>query len=206
MKRLSRTGFLPITPVELVDLQPSSEAILMMLILREVYNRSLRNLQGFVQSLLHAMGLNLPLPSYSQISRRAKSLHKRVNRLTQGKKSCHIIFDSTRLKVHGEGEWKVKIHGRGRPRKWVKVHIAVDPKTQEIVAEVVTSNDCGEAALTSKLLEKSGTNVKRVIAEGAYERKIAREAIKNKNAKALMPPQKMQNFAMTEEKEMRQCY
>ena len=58
------------------------EAILMMLILREVYKRSLRNLQGFAQSLFHAMGLNLPVPSYSQISRRAKSLHKKVNRLT----------------------------------------------------------------------------------------------------------------------------
>ncbi|MCE2982154.1 MAG: transposase, partial [Parachlamydia sp.] len=31
----------------------SDEAILMMLILREVYKRSLRSLQGFVQSLFH---------------------------------------------------------------------------------------------------------------------------------------------------------
>ena len=61
----------------------SDEAILMMLVLREVYKRSLRNLQGFVQSLFHAMGLDLPVPSYSQVSRRAKSLHRVVNRLTE---------------------------------------------------------------------------------------------------------------------------
>src|ERR1700733_3606994 len=81
----------------------SDEAILMILILREVYQRSLRSLQGFVQSIFSAMGLNLPVPSYSQISRRAKSLHKKISRLTQGKRACHIIFDSTGLKVHGEG-------------------------------------------------------------------------------------------------------
>ena len=111
----------------------SDEAILMMLILREVYKRSLRNLQGFVQSLFHAMGLNLPLPSYSQISRRVKSLHKRVNRLTQGKKAAPIIFDSTGLKVHGEGEWKVKMHGKSKRRTWKKLHIGLDAETQDII-------------------------------------------------------------------------
>jgi len=43
------------------------EAILMMLILREVYKRSLRNLKGFVTSPFHIMGLNLPVSSYTQI-------------------------------------------------------------------------------------------------------------------------------------------
>ncbi|CUI18150.1 transposase (plasmid) [Candidatus Protochlamydia naegleriophila] len=83
----------------------SDEAILMLLILRQVYKRSLRSLQGFAQSLFTAMG-----PSYSHISRRAKSLHKRISQLTKGKQARHIIFHSTGLKVHGEGEWKVKLH------------------------------------------------------------------------------------------------
>ncbi|MBN9377359.1 MAG: transposase [Chlamydiales bacterium] len=38
----------------------SEEAILLMLILRELYKRSLRNLEGFVKSLFHVMGVNLP--------------------------------------------------------------------------------------------------------------------------------------------------
>ena len=80
----------------------SDEAILMMLVLREVYHRSLRSLQGFVQSLFSIMGLNLPVPSYSQISRRAKALHKRINRLMQGKKVRHIIFDEREFLVPGQ--------------------------------------------------------------------------------------------------------
>ena len=50
------------------------------------------------------MGLDLPVPSYSQISRRAKSLHRHINRLVKDKKARHVIFDSTGLKVYGEGE------------------------------------------------------------------------------------------------------
>src|SRR5215471_9366595 len=56
----------------------SDDAILMMLILREVYHLSLRSLQGFVQSIFVTMGIALPVPSYTQISRRAKSLHKKI--------------------------------------------------------------------------------------------------------------------------------
>jgi hypothetical protein len=86
----------------------------------------MRGLQGFVQSLFYAMSLDLPVPSYSQISRRANSLHKRVNRLTEGKKARHIIFDSTGLiKVHREGEWKVKVHGKSKRRTWRKFHIGI---------------------------------------------------------------------------------
>lgn len=79
------------------------------------------------------MGLNLPVPSYSQISRRSKSLHKQINRLIQGKKARHVVFDSTGLKVYGEGEWKVKIHGKTKRRTWRKLHIGIDAETQDIL-------------------------------------------------------------------------
>src|SRR4051812_2028871 len=48
----------------------SDEAILMLLMLREVFKLPLRNLQGFVKSLFASMNLNLSVPSYTQISRR----------------------------------------------------------------------------------------------------------------------------------------
>src|ERR1700743_45704 len=92
----------------------SDEAILMMLMVREVYKCTLRALQGFVQSIFSKMGLNLPVPSYSQISRRAKSLHKKICRLTEGREVHDIVFDSTGLKVYGEGEWKVRKYGKSK--------------------------------------------------------------------------------------------
>jgi len=72
----------------------SDEAILMLLMLREVFKLTLRSLQGFVKSLFEYMGLDLTIPSYTQISRRAQTLHKQISRLIQGKKNCHIVFDS----------------------------------------------------------------------------------------------------------------
>ncbi|MCE9998474.1 transposase, partial [Enterobacter hormaechei] len=42
---------------------------------------------------------------------------------------AHLVVDSTGLKVFGEGEWKVKKHGKERRRIWRKLHLAVDSKT-----------------------------------------------------------------------------
>lgn len=166
----------------------SDEAILMILILREVYNRSLRSLQGFVQSLFQAMGLDLPIPSYSQISRRAKSLHKRVNRLTQGKKARHIIFDSTGLKVHGEGEWKVKVHGKSGRRTWRKFHIGIDADTQDILCYDLTGNNKGDAEMAERMLEKLPCKVKSARGDGAYDASRFRKKVHDKGGVCIVPP------------------
>jgi hypothetical protein len=166
----------------------SDEAILMMLILREVYKRSLRNLQGFVESLFHIMGLNLPVPSYSQISRRAKTLHKRVNRLTQGKKVHHIIFDSTGLKVHGEGEWKVKVHGKSKRRTWRKFHIGIDAETQDILCCELTSNNKGDAEIAERMLGQLPCKLKSARGDGAYDASRFRKKVHEKGGICIVPP------------------
>jgi len=98
------------------------------------------------------------------------------------------------MKVVGEGEWKVKIHGRGRPRKWIKMHVALDPRTQEVVAEITTLSSTGDATMANHLLEKSGKRVKKVIADGAYDREGCRNIIKDRGAIALIPPPKNAKF------------
>ncbi|MDI5424923.1 MOSC domain-containing protein, partial [Salmonella enterica subsp. enterica serovar Kentucky] len=35
---------------------------------------------------------------------------------------AHLVIDSTGLKVFGEGEWKVRKHGKERRRIWRKLH------------------------------------------------------------------------------------
>ena len=166
----------------------SDEAILMMLILREVYKCSLRSLQGFVQSLFKAMDLDLPVPSYSQISRRAKSLHKRVSGLTNGKQARHIIFDSTGLKVHGEGEWKVKIHGKSKRRTWRKFHIAIDAQTQDILCCELTGNNKGDAEMAEQMLGKLTCRVKSARGDGAYDASRFRKKVHDKGVICIVPP------------------
>lgn len=168
----------------------SDEAILLLLILREVYQRSLRSLQGFVQSLFKVMGLDLPVPSYSQISRRAKSLHKKLGQLTKGKQARHIIFDSTGLKVYGEGEWKVKVHGKGKRRTWRKFHIGIDAETQDILCFELTENDKGDAEAAERMLGNLPCGIKSARGDGAYDASRFRKKVHDKGGSCIVPPPK----------------
>ena len=167
----------------------SDEAILMMLMLREVYHLPLRQLEGFVRSLFSIMGLDLPVPSYTQVSKRAKSLHKRLNRLLpQGKKVQHVIFDSTGLKVYGEGEWKVRIHGKSKRRTWRKLHIGIDAETQNIVCCKLTKNDKGDAEIAEGMLEELPQGLESARGDGAYDANRFRKKVHSKGASCIVPP------------------
>jgi hypothetical protein len=84
----------------------SDEAILCALMIKAVYRLPLRALEGFLVSLLGLLGALLPVPSYTQICRRAAFLGQIVKRLSSKKNITDIVIDSSGLKVYGEGEWK----------------------------------------------------------------------------------------------------
>jgi hypothetical protein len=91
----------------------SDACILALLSLKSVFRMAFRQLKGFVLSLFDLAQISLPVPSYSQICRRQKSLKVPLcieKRLFRGE-SLHLVVDSRGLKVYGEGEWKVRKHG-----------------------------------------------------------------------------------------------
>ena len=102
-------------------------------------------------------------------------------------------MDASGAKVFGEGEWKVKIHGKQKRRKWVKVHIAIDASSQEIVAETTTKSSIKDGQALKILLEEIKDPLAGVIADGAYDEKAARTEIRKRKAKALIPPPVMQD-------------
>lgn len=79
-----------------------------------------------------------------------------------------IVLDSTGLKFYGAGEWARKKHGETR-RSWRKLHMSVDPASSEIVAHELTDDDTSDAVMAGPLVAGSGGNIRRVIADGAYD-------------------------------------
>ena len=167
----------------------SNELILMLLMVKVHYRLPYRMLEGFMNSLATLKKASWSIPNYTSICKRAGKLQKVLPRLSSARPTT-IILDASGLKVAGEGEWKVKIHGRGRPRKWLKVHIAIDAATQEIVSEATTTNKVGDGSMTAPLLDKVHGRVETVLADGGYDGSSSREAIRRKKAKAVIPPPK----------------
>jgi len=88
----------------------SDDAILCALTIKAVYHVPFRQLRGLLFSLVSLLGILLPIPCYTRICRRARELGQQIKRLSN-KRPTDIVFDSTGLKVYGEGEWKVRKHG-----------------------------------------------------------------------------------------------
>lgn len=160
-------------------------AILCVLLLREAYHLPLRSTQGLVQSVLRLMQVALPAPHYSTLCRRARSLEIT---LSAPKKIRHLVIDSSGLKVYGEGEWRVRTHGKAKRRTWLKLHIAMDASTHQLTASSITDKDVLDRNAMAGLLEQTESEIERVCADGAYDFEQCYRAIKKKQAVALIPP------------------
>ena len=133
----------------------TDRAIKTCLQLKVVYGLTLRETEGFVESLFGLMGLeDLPVPDYTTLSKRQGDLD--IDLPTSSESSpMHLVIDSTGLKVYGEGEWKQRIHGKQKRRTWRKLHLGVDSDTGEITAVRLTDNTSGDSSQVEPLLEET---------------------------------------------------
>ena len=107
-----------------------------------VLHLPLRQTEGFLSSLLDLMGLELPVPDHTTLSRRAaKWQPARKSQRAPDREPVHIVVDSTGLEVYGAGQWLEAKHGKKSRRKWRKLHLALDPDSGEILAQVLTEQD-----------------------------------------------------------------
>ena len=146
---------------------------------------------GMTQSLLKLAGLDWPVPDYSTVSRRQKTLQVAIGAVptTTG---LHLLVDSTGIKMLGEGEWKTKKHGADYRRQWRKVHLGIDATTLEIRAMEVTDNSVGDAPVLPGLLDQipADERIASVSDDGAYDTKDCHEAIALRAAHAVIPNRK----------------
>jgi hypothetical protein len=163
----------------------SDPLILMLLTIKIHFKLPYRMLEGFTKYMFK----ETQVPTYSLTCKRAIKLHLNLPELSS-KRPNTILIDSSGVKVLGEGEWKVKVHGKGRPGRWIKLHLAVDSKTQEIVAELTTDSSVADPKALPPLFAQMNHRVKEVIADGAYDSKDSRDLIKEQGGRALIPPPK----------------
>ena len=164
-------------------------AIECLLTVKAVFHLAYRQTEGFACSLSELLGVKLPIPDYTTLNRRAKTL--KIQLPTSEKGSIHLVLDSTGLKVYGEGEWKVRKHGYSKRRTWRKLHLAVDEATGEIEAEVLTAAGGDDAEETTELLGQTQTKIKQLSADGAYDKEKVYQAARDKPVeKITIPPRR----------------
>jgi hypothetical protein len=170
----------------------SDIAIETTLTLGQVLRLPLRSTEGLMSEILLRLGSSSVSPDYSTLSLRGKALSIDI-RVRPEREDLHLVVDSTGIKVCGEGEWKVRKHGWGKRRTWLKVHLGADEKTGDIVVGDVTGNDVHDGTMLPILLEKipEETSIAQCSGDGAYDTRQCYEALKKRDvSNVTIPPQK----------------
>ena len=154
----------------------SELAILTALTLRLVFRLPLRQTEGFLDSLLSWMGLDLKAPDHTTLSRRNQIVE--VQPLTRAHDGpIDRIVDSTGLKILGCGAWNVHKHKASKRRRaWRKLHIGVDEEGF-IVAAALTPGSVDDASTLPDLLGQIEDPIRRFTADGAYDHRSSYDRI-----------------------------
>jgi hypothetical protein len=100
----------------------------------------------------------------------------------------HVVVDSTGLKVFGEGEWKVRQHGAGKRRTWLKVHLAVDAHAKDVVGVEVTSASWTDGEVFADLVGQVDVPIEQIDGDGAYDTREAYAVAAQREAALVVPP------------------
>ena len=146
------------------------ESFVKLLAVVHAYVLPYRQLEGFTRALSqHVDGLKAP--DYTTIWWRVARMKVDLVSSVELDKDVTIAVDSSGIKVSNRGEWirkkwKVK-------RGFIKVHIAVDTRTKQILSMEVTRENVSDGRMLKPLVEDSAskTDLKRVVADGAYDSK-----------------------------------
>jgi len=137
------------------------------------------------EGIIKATGKSLPSnpPSYGHICKRINKLNIDIKREKRDDENGYIIvsIDSTGIKVTNRGQWMNEKWNTQNKNGYLKIHVAVDIKTKEILALEVTDEKVHDGRMLKKLVShvlktipdgKKNKKVKKiesVLADGAYD-------------------------------------
>jgi hypothetical protein len=159
------------------------------LALRLVFHQPLRQTEGMLRSIAEVLGVDIPIPDHTTLSRRGGGLTILPNLVTRDE-PLHLLVDSTGLKIYGEGEWRDQKHGIRPRRRWRKLHLGVDADTHEIVVAELTSDDVGDVSEVPELLAQVDADLASLTADGAYDGEVVYDAVAERHPEAsvIIPP------------------
>jgi len=134
-------------------------------IIYHVFHLPYRQLEGFMKKL-SLLVPGLYAPNYCTPCRRFRLMDV-VLPACDPHKHLVVAVDSTGVKVTNRGEWMRKTH-KGECRGWIKVHVAVDVESKQLVSLEVSDEKTGDNEMFKPLLEPV-RKLKDVLADGAYD-------------------------------------
>jgi hypothetical protein len=154
--------------------------------LKVLFGLPLRDATRMVASLLDLAGLEWPVPDFSTLCRRQKTLTVHIP-FRPSTAALHLLIDRTGVKAESDDKWLAEKHGPSKPLDWRKVRLWIDAETLEIRAIEITASQVGDAPMLLELLAQTPDDqpLGIVTAGGACDTRASHAAIAARGATAV---------------------
>ena len=161
----------------------SNALILWIVMLRTVLKISYRLVLGIANVFIEKAGL--PSISLTQLFVRCNSLDRDIRsegrflafgtgNVVPKQRKITVALDATGISLKKYGGWLAHKWNMKKSTGWIKLHVAVDVDTNEILAFVITDESVGDNKCTDKLMElvmAAGHDIGRLLADAGYDSK-----------------------------------
>jgi len=138
-------------------------------ITQTVFHLPNRQTEGFFRAL--SKFVQIEAPDHTTIGRRVSRLDLRIDEhIVHSNEPLVIAVDSSGIKVTNRGDWLKRKHGVER-RGWLKLHVAVDTRSGQVLSMEVTEEDVHDTRILKPLIEGSlkVAPVGKALGDGAYD-------------------------------------
>lgn len=139
----------------------------------EFFHLPYRQLEGALRKLSEIVP-KMEVSDYSRLCRRFKNLELEI---PESEEKVVAAVDATGVKVTNRGEWLRKKH-HGERRGWIKVHVAVDVESKELLSIEITDEKTGDSEVFGDLVED--LDLKNCLGDGAYDTEEVFEILEKK--------------------------
>ena len=157
--------------------------ILFLLRLKIMFQIDYRTLQGIENKLIVFIPQAKKSANYSTLQRRLKKLKLNLEIYQEEQIQQEIAGDASGLKTSNRGEYRMSKYRNGVKKRYVKLHIAVNIKTRQVVSNIITGDEVSDNTQLKKLIkeaERSGKVVKGLFDSG-YDSKENYWFLKERN-------------------------
>jgi IS5 family transposase len=171
----------------------SDIAISACLVLKELFKLAYRQVQGFLESLFEMQSINLKIPYYTTLCRRAENLKIDIGANLDKLKGDKIVIaiDSTGLTISRASAWNSTKHKKngheGKLQKWRKLHIGIEVESGRILECIYSKANVQDCEMLPEIIKDIEGEGIIACADKAYDTLNCRRALKEKNLRPVIP-------------------
>jgi len=163
--------------------------VVFLAVVRYLFGLPYRQLEGFTRALNRLLP-KLPSADYSGLRRRVLGVDLSPYEELESSGDIVIAVDSTGVRVHKAGGWVEREYGK--KKRYVKIFFAVDVKTKNALAMLVTTDGTHDSRAFPELLRKAESHgkVSKVYADGAFDSSKVYGLLESKSIEAVIKPRR----------------